>query len=464
MPGNNRPLNWPPSALPIARSNPIQLRRQFRSNHKTFIVDNQLAQQVDQFDLKDLFGSEISNFETANHVIGVGKLWNPTAEQTRWLFWALKFLVGNKDRLNGIDVKTATKSLFNAVCGGQIRMRAVDPSNERNFGREILRIIGYRQQYLAGSLAAPNRMELAPYYALDVEAPKEEPLDVKLLDERLETELIDLMKRHDPGYGESVQLTHDPLATAKAVHRFARDYFRPYIAAIVTLPVTLSQPIDQRLRSLDKEEFKDPLRISLLFNRAQGLPLLADAHFNTARVADHKNLEGRVALMLEKGGVRELVDRHLRVTPRTGHTQKFIALQSVFQKFKEQKVEEAVAAAQWQRIGSISHELMHFYCHHGFEAKQKTVQFGQVIIEGFTELLGAELYDKLRANVAMSGPLTDSLRGEAPVKEFVRLAQGASSKGGYEAATERARKIYQKVGKNNTWAAYFLGKAELVGL
>jgi len=176
-------------------------------------------------------------------------------------------------------------------------------------------------------------------------------------------------------------------------------------------------------------------------------------------------LEQILREILKKNDVKELVDRHLRVTPRAGHASKHIKLQSHFQWFEEHNKQQARANAQWQRIGSISHELMHFYCHHGFEAKSGKVTFGQVITEGFTELLGLELFDALQKRVTEGDQaLIESLRGEAATDEFKQSAQAGPKRQNYEKALQRAREVQTRVGKNNVWAAYFLGKPELIGL
>jgi hypothetical protein len=170
-------------------------------------------------------------------------------------------------------------------------------------------------------------------------------------------------RSHDPGGSQNIQLSHDPLRTVQAVNRFARNYFRPYIAAIENLPVTVRAPLDDKWVVLLG---RDGRRVNLLRNWAEQLPVMAEAHFNSSRKHDavvrDKILWTQV---LVTSGVRDLVDRHLCVTTRHGGG--IIRLQSQFQWFtKEHKEQEpAIADAQWQRIGSISHELMHFYCHKG---------------------------------------------------------------------------------------------------
>jgi Domain of unknown function (DUF4157) len=446
----------------------VQMRREFRTNKQKFVVDNQNAQNIRFDQLFELFAEQITDYPTANHVLGPGKTWNPNPEQSRWLYFAFLFLLGNRDRLNydKPKIKKAARILLDVVTRDQIRARAVDVKSELNFGREVLRIIGYRQSYLAERLKAPdNPNEVRQYFEREEKPqPSDEPLDESLLQSRLPGDLIALMKSHDPGEFKSVELSHDPLSTAQAVNRFARNYFRPYIAAIEKLPVTVGAPLnDQRVVLLEKD-FEDGRRVNLLRNRAEQLPVMAEAHFNSSRKQDTEVLDNILRTkVLVASGVRDLVDRHLRVTAR--HGRGTIRLQSQFQWFtKEHNEEEAIANAQWQRIGTISHELMHFYCHKGFEAKETEVKFGQVIIEGFTDLLGLELLEALKKSVVADNALRERLRGEAAPEAFIEIAQKPLGKSGYELALQRASDIQKIVGERNVRAAYFLGKPELIGL
>ena len=463
--GGHRSLPWPQPATPARGV--VQMRREFWTNNRKFVVENSSYRPVGRGELFDIF-TDLTNVETATHMLGRRGTRAPDAAQTRWLYFAFRFLRDNKAQLVGVNLNQALVSLFRVVDEGQIRARAVDLTSELNFGREVLRIIGYRRTYLAGRLAVPkNPSALEQFFERDDKLPPQTSLDLdeSLLRGQLETDIVALMKAHDPGGFASIRLRRDPLGTAKAVHRFARKHFRPYIAAIETLPVTISAPLTDRV-SLLEDEFTDDRRVALLANRAEHLDLLTAAHYNSNRQRDEQVLEEILRDVLKRRkDVEDLVDRHLRVTPRAGHTQKFVKLQRDFQRDKAHTEKQARANAQWQRVGSISHELMHFYCHDDFEKKSGSVKFGQVITEGFTELLGLELYDALRQQVINNTDtdLIKGLRAGAAADEFKQAANDASRQS-YVKALNRAREIQTRVGKPNVWAAYFLGKPQLIGL
>jgi Domain of unknown function (DUF4157) len=445
----------------------VQMRREFRTNKQMFVVDSEFTGEIGGDQFHQLVVPTIWAHRTWTKGVGA-KVRALPPDRSRWLYLALRFLLQNWERLkgSGLNIEMAADTLVDVVTQNQIRARALNPQNELNFGREVLRIIGYRQSYLAERLKAPeNPNEVRQYFEREEKPqPSEEPLDVSLLQSRLPGDLIALMKSHDPGEFKSVELSHNPLSTAQAVNRFARNYFRPYIAAIEKLPVTVGAPLSDKRVVLLEKDFEDGRRVNLLRNRAEQLPVMGEAHFNSSREQDAKVLDDiLLKQVLEASGVRDLVDRHLRVTAR--HGRGIIRLQSQFQWFtKEHKEEEAIANAQWQRIGTISHELMHFYCHKGFEVKETEVKFGQVIIEGFTDLLGLELLEALKKNVVADKALRDSLRGEAAPEEFIEIARKPLGKAGYELALQRASDIQKIVGERNVRAAYFLGKPELIGL
>jgi hypothetical protein len=440
----------------------------FRTNRQVFVVDNKFAGEIrgDQFYALVVQGGIWSHQTWTRGKVGE-KVRALPMERSRWLYFALQFLLQNKKLLEGprLNIEAAANTLLDVVTRNQIRARAVNPQKELNFGREVLRIIGYRRTYLAERLTAPESPEELRQYFEREERPQKEKvfdLDEDLLRANLGKDLIALMENHDPGAATSIELSEDPLKTAKEVNRFAKNYFRPYIAAIENLPVTVGTPLAERVVRLENE-FPEDLRVNLLANRAEQLPLLTKAHFNSSRERDRQLLDAILRKeVLETDGVRALVDRHLRVTPRHGRS--IIRLQSSFQWSKDHSKEHAIAKAQWKRIGSISHELMHFYCHKDFEAKEKNVQFGQVIIEGFTDLLGLDLLEALQIGAKENAVLRKRLRGEASDKEFEKIAQGSLGESGYDAALERAKAIQNKVGKDNVRAAYFLGKPELIGL
>src|SRR5262249_40382433 len=102
----------------------------------------------------------------------------------------------------------------------------------------------------------------------------------------------------------------------------------------------------------------------------------------------------------------------------------------------------------------------HVLAHPEFPAAARTVRFGQIIQEGFTEALAVQLYDRLRERAdrepAFKARLTVGVPGACPVPPKGKL--------GYEKAGESADRIRSTVGNDRFRAAYFLNARTLVGL
>ena len=108
------------------------------------------------------------------------------------------------------------------------------------------------------------------------------------------------------------------------------------------------------------------------------------------------------------------------------------------------------------------HEVLHALVHPGFNAAASTVRFPQIIREGFTEVLGAQLYNqRMRPKAAANAVFKQGL--EAGVSGAPCPAPAADTIG-YGAAGAGAEAIRARVGDSSFRAAYFLGRPELAGI
>ena len=100
--------------------------------------------------------------------------------------------------------------------------------------------------------------------------------------------------------------------------------------------------------------------------------------------------------------------------------------------------------------------------HPGFNAAAATVRFPQIIREGFTEVLGAQLFNqRVRPKAASTAAFKQQL--EAGVSGAPCPAPAADAIG-YGAAGAGAEAIRARLGDNRFRAAYFLGRPELAGI
>ena len=116
--------------------------------------------------------------------------------------------------------------------------------------------------------------------------------------------------------------------------------------------------------------------------------------------------------------------------------------------------------ARWGMIKTLSHEVLHALSHPNFSSQR--VGMGQIIREGFTEVLGVHLYNKHILPKAKSKPAFKTIMenglGSAPCPDPPTAAIG------YKPAGPAAERIRKKVKDSNFQAAYFLGAVEKVGL
>jgi hypothetical protein len=99
--------------------------------------------------------------------------------------------------------------------------------------------------------------------------------------------------------------------------------------------------------------------------------------------------------------------------------------------------------------------------HPTFPARATSVRFGQIIREGFTEVLGFQLYEHIRAAAGSDAALKAQLEAGLASAPCATTPPGRI---GYGAAGTSAETIRLAVGDANFRAAYFLGDARLVGL
>ena len=114
--------------------------------------------------------------------------------------------------------------------------------------------------------------------------------------------------------------------------------------------------------------------------------------------------------------------------------------------------------ARWHLVNTLSHELLHVMVHEDFRGKAAG---RQIMVEGFTEVLGDTLYDRIASKAR---------KDKAHQATFEAGVSGAPCIGipfsstGYGAAGKNAEKLRGIVGDDRFRAAYFLGRIDLLGV
>ncbi|MEO1050806.1 MAG: DUF4157 domain-containing protein [Bacteroidota bacterium] len=116
--------------------------------------------------------------------------------------------------------------------------------------------------------------------------------------------------------------------------------------------------------------------------------------------------------------------------------------------------------ARWKHIATLCHELVHVYIDDRFFR----IRAGRKILsEGFTEILGNQLYDDIRQRASGNA----NYRSTFEVGLSPNACNGVSippSTRGYQPDSNNAERVRQLEGDDNFRAAYFMGRIDLVGL
>jgi hypothetical protein len=122
--------------------------------------------------------------------------------------------------------------------------------------------------------------------------------------------------------------------------------------------------------------------------------------------------------------------------------------------------------ARWNNIKTLCHEILHSLAHPDFESNISNPNVGEgfILLEGFTEVLGTQLFNQRIKPKAVSEP-TFKARMEAGIAPPACPAPPAA-KVGYGAYGQGASKILNLATVNNNIfrAAFFLGQVHLIGL
>jgi len=316
----------------------------------------------------------------------------------------------------------------------------------------------------------------------------EEPdtLRWRMLEAELKPALWAYLKKEDPGVSSSPET--QSMETLRKVGDLimgeARSFFAPYADTAIANKYSARWKYPEHIMPTPTPTFMD--RVSYLMNRAQmvgsqeeeptgvaggqeekpaevvggqrkksGTSIFSRHGYKSDR--DEAKLERFVGeKMLREPGIGPIVDRHIlyfpRLEPERGPT---IYVQPKYQlpKFLE-------CILRWKSIFRLSHELVHVLEHEKFTEQREEVEFKLLVQEGFTEVLGVQLYDHVRQKAINDRGFRAKLEEGLPMTYDKPPEKTVE----YGAAGPRAEEIRREVGDDNFRAAYFLGAVKLVGL
>jgi uncharacterized protein DUF4157 len=390
-----------------------------------------------------------------------------TSGQQRWLMFGLDLLIDNTKAAHAaLDRRQAVNRLI-----ARAPLSPTQPLGPRPeaFERDVLSSAGWFEVALVLGLSPPPAAALAAlgpiYNPPSVMGGPVGPLDAPKLQADLPPALEALLLAVDPARWPATGTAplSDLQTIADIIQGEAQEFFSPYADTRIDNPSTTGWQYSAHLIDVTATTPTHDQRIQYLLNRAEvvgrdtpsGSSIFDDANVDLSRPADRAALLGVVTTMEADPAIQARTDRLIQHTGRTITSPLEVGVSTEFN-----AATSTDCQVRWQRIKTLSHELCHALVHPAFTARAPGVGFGQVLREGFTEVLGVQLFDHLRVkasgNAALKARLEGGLGAACPAPPAGVI--------GYREAGKSAEDIRQKIGNDNFRAAYFLGATSLAGL
>lgn len=405
-----------------------------------------------------------------------------TTSQQEWVLFALDIVSENAAAAPGLPRALAFERILDRAPASTTRGLG---ANGIAFFREVLTVSGWFERAISGGLSAPSAARLAVIDPLLNPPPAASAPPGGLLDlPTLQAELPVLtrarlgLSANDPSNWPGVRA--QPLAQVQSVgdviQEQARTFFSPFSETARDNRWLATWQYSGNISSVTTDALGNPApvtadeRLSLLRNRAMGAgwddsagdSLFSRTNFDSDR--DAADFEALITAMEADPIVRATLERQFR---HTGHLERPSLRVAISTEVSSGPSE---CTTRWHpkrgTIRTLCHELMHSLAHPGFIAAipgsarfPSGVNFDQVLVEGFAEVLGVQLFNHLRTSgdAALLTSLTQGIAGSCP-------APTATALPAYGAAGANAETIRVQVGDQRFRAAYFHGQTALVGL
>ena len=399
-----------------------------------------------------------------------------TASQQRWVLYALDLHQDNiaSPRDDRLDRTVAVQRLIaHAPSAAHTFPGALGPPEE-----EALRASGWFEVALAGGLSAPGAADvteiekvLNPPASGGVGA----PLNVPRFRARMPPAVRHLLAFVDPAAWPTTGTQSLPTLAGIGddIMNEAKDFFAPvaHTARSSVFGLSPAFHISANIFSVTSMVPTPALRLSYLRNRATVVGWNTDVHpafsdrnifhevnFDGGRATDRVEFENLVTTLEGDAAVAARVNRLIQHTGRQTGSGAATRI-GLSTEFNATAMTEC--RARWQSIDTLCHEVMHALAHPDFEAESAAVDFGQVLLEGFPEVLGTQLFnDRIRPKAAATPAF--KTRMESGLAGAPCPAPPAGTIG-YGAAGSGAESIRSRVGNQRFRAAFFLGQKHLIG-
>jgi hypothetical protein len=402
------------------------------------------------------------------------------AREQEWVLFGLHLLIANTttahSRLNRVNA--VNRLIARAPMSST---RALGTASTA-FEREVMTVSGWLEVALTSAMTAPTGVAATRINEIVNPPPTSgstgDPLDAVALRSRLVPALGALLTAADPASW--------PTRGARSLSAFqaigdvvlaeARDFFRPFADTARDSVFFLNPPWRASANIFDVGTLvpDTAMRISYLLNRAQivgrndtvsppamiDANIFADTHFDGTRPTDRAELSSILSDMEADPAISARVDRLIRITGRQSGRGAATRI-GIATSFNATSF--TACRDHWRGIATMCHEVLHALVHPDFFAASTRIGFPQVVREGFTEVLGNQLFNqrvrpKAASNATFKAAVETSLSSGTP------CPAPAAGTIGYGAAGSGAEDIRSRVGDNRFRAAYFLGRPDLAGI
>lgn len=398
-------------------------------------------------------------------------------DQQRWLLFALDILMENTTAAQDtLDKNSAVNLLIDqAAVSKSTPVQNRDKFAEvEKFVREVMVISGWSVATADKGLVAPSSTQKAAIQGLVNPRPgKGGQFDLANFNKRMMDAFTTFLNVLDPSKRSIVkkQSMTDIQAVGDVILAEARAHFSPFADATPSsiFNMTSGWKASASISDTNTQTLDTKKRMKYLNNRAQVLGrndevsaatpdtfIFSQVNFNPDN--DAAALEALLQKIEKDTTLQPLIDRHIQ---HTGYEE---GSRTSTRMWVDPEYDEKVMTeceARWITIDTLCHEILHALVHPDFLAASSKTTFSLVGREGFTEVLGNELFNDRIVHFSAASP---KYRAQFEIGlKTLKCPIANAGKIDYGAAGKNAEAIRKNVGDKNFRAAYFLGRHDLVG-
>lgn len=407
-------------------------------------------------------------------------------DQCLWLMGALSIHTVNLAGLQSVNLRLpAVRSRLVRRAGNDKRA----PWDSDRYVADVVRCGGWMAPRLIASLSMPDDVPVIvelctlfnPVTKAEVRIPlielgpvQQEQVTTTVATDgldrtRLEKSLVPQLKKvmlEQAGVWQTPQPQEIPWEEVKLIANLVQNFIfsrmGDYPAANADGPLYDPVTYSDILVSTTEASTDDEAIISLLSNRADligrgeeyGKPF-EKADYQPARPGDRDTLAAIIKDLLTDDELVAATKLLLQRTGKHAHAGDRVSICPVL------RAEQTVTQQRWKLTVALFHELMHRLTHPDFKRAANYIEHDQLLIEGFTELIGVHMFtaftDLVRSQPRVCAVVLGTDVAYEEPADWVSMI-------GYGAAGAGAVRLSELLGMDNLLAAYFLGAVHLIGM